>query len=88
MKTALTLSYTNANKAAWNASAHLHGQGNSWNDRLRAASQPVVTACVSNEFRLQRLEEHPHLNREVDIAVYEYQSAQWSLCHTLVAQAT
>jgi SAM-dependent methyltransferase len=47
----------------------------------------IVTACVRNGFQLQRLEEHPHLNREEDYAIYENQSAQLPLCYTLVAQA-
>jgi hypothetical protein len=47
----------------------------------------IVTACISNGFQLQRLEEHPHSNREEDYAIYENQSAQLPLCYTLVAQA-
>lgn len=37
--------------------------------------------------RLQRLQEHPHLNREVEYAIYENQTAQMPLCYTLVAEA-
>ncbi len=48
----------------------------------------IVTACVQSGMRLQRLEEHPHLNREVDYAIYENQPAQMPLCYTLVAEAT
>ncbi len=47
----------------------------------------VVTACIGSGMRLQRLQEHPHLNREKDYAVYEHQAAQLPLCFTLVAQA-
>ena len=47
----------------------------------------IVTACVQNGLRLQRLQEHPHLNREVDYAIYENQTAQIPLCYTLVAEA-
>lgn len=47
----------------------------------------IVTACVRNGFQLQLLEEHPHLNREEDYAIYENQRAQLPLCYTLVAQA-
>lgn len=48
----------------------------------------IVTACVQSGFQLQRLEEHPHLNREEDYAIYENQPAQLPLCYTLVAKAT
>lgn len=48
----------------------------------------IVTACVRSGFQLQRLEEHAHLNREQQYALYENQSAQLPLCYTLVAQAT
>ena len=47
----------------------------------------IVTACASNGFQIQRLEEHPHLNREEEYAIYENQPAQLPLCYTLVAQA-
>lgn len=47
----------------------------------------IVTACTNNGFQIQRLEEHPHLNREEDYAIYENQSAQLPLCYTLVAHA-
>jgi SAM-dependent methyltransferase len=47
----------------------------------------IVTACVNNGFQIQRLEEHPHLNREEDYAIYENQSAQLPLCYTLVVRA-
>jgi SAM-dependent methyltransferase len=47
----------------------------------------IVTACVQTGFRLQHLTEHPHLNREIDYAIYENQAAQIPLCYTLVAQA-
>lgn len=46
----------------------------------------IVTACVQNSLRLQQLTEHPHLNREVDYAIYENQMAQIPLCYTLIAQ--
>jgi hypothetical protein len=48
----------------------------------------IVTACVQNGMQLQRLEEHPHHNREVDYDIYQNQSAQMPLSYTLVAQAT
>lgn len=47
----------------------------------------IVTACVSNEFQIQRLEEHPHLNREEDYAIYDNQAAHLPLGYTLVVQA-
>lgn len=47
----------------------------------------IVTACVQSGLRLQLLEEHAHLNREVDYAIYENQPAQMPLCYTLVAEA-
>ncbi|MDO8950720.1 MAG: methyltransferase domain-containing protein [Actinomycetota bacterium] len=48
----------------------------------------IVTACVSSDMALQRLEEHPHSNREVEYSIYENQVAQLPLCYTLVARAT
>ncbi|WP_200881891.1 hypothetical protein [Nitrincola sp. A-D6] len=47
----------------------------------------IVTACVQSGLRLQCLQEHPHLNREVEYAIYENQTAQMPLCYTLVAEA-
>ena len=50
MKTTSTLAYTSANKAAWDASAHLHGRGNSWDELLLAASLPgfnVLDECLT-----------------------------------------
>lgn len=47
----------------------------------------IVTACVKAGFQIQRLEEHPHLNREEDYAIYENRPAQLPLCYTLVARA-
>jgi SAM-dependent methyltransferase len=40
MKTDLRKTYTSANKAAWNASASLHGSGEHWNLMLEKASKP------------------------------------------------
>jgi SAM-dependent methyltransferase len=40
MKTDLRKTYTSANKAAWNASAPLHGSGEQWNLLLEKASKP------------------------------------------------
>lgn len=40
MKTDLIHTFAQANKARWDASAHLHGQGKEWDDLLFAASQP------------------------------------------------
>jgi SAM-dependent methyltransferase len=48
----------------------------------------ILTACVQSGFRLTRLEEHAHLNREVEYAIYEHQAAQIPLSYTLVAEAT
>ena len=48
----------------------------------------IVTACVGSGMVLQRLEEHPHHNREVDYDIYQDQVAQLPLCYTLAAQAT
>lgn len=47
----------------------------------------IVTACVQSGLQVQRLQEHPHLNREVEYAIYENQVAQLPLCYTLVAEA-
>jgi len=47
----------------------------------------IVTACAHSGMQLQRLEEHPHHNREVDYDIYEHQAAQMPLSYTLVAQA-
>ena len=50
MKDASTLVYTNANKASWDASAHLHGQGSSWDELLEAGNQPnfnVLDNCLT-----------------------------------------
>jgi hypothetical protein len=41
---------TAANKAAWEASAHLHGSGKGWESLLAAASEPgfsVFDACIT-----------------------------------------
>jgi SAM-dependent methyltransferase len=48
----------------------------------------IVTACAQNGMQLQRLEEHPHHNREVDYDIFENQPAQMPLSYTLVARAT
>jgi len=47
----------------------------------------IVTACINSGFQIQRLEEHPHLNREEDYAIYANRPAQLPLCYTLVARA-
>ncbi|WP_417578970.1 class I SAM-dependent methyltransferase [Nitrincola sp.] len=47
----------------------------------------IVTACVQSGLGVQCLQEHPHLNREVEYAIYENQTAQIPLCYTLVAEA-
>jgi SAM-dependent methyltransferase len=47
----------------------------------------IVTGCVQSGLRIQTLQEHPHLNREEDYAIYENQAAQMPLCFTLVAEA-
>jgi len=45
----------------------------------------IVTACVQSGLKLRSLTEHPHLNREVEYAVYENQKAQIPLSYTLIA---
>lgn len=50
MKTDHIRTFTQASKAAWDASAHLHGQGKGWDELLLAASQPgfnVLDACLT-----------------------------------------
>ncbi|WP_027854528.1 class I SAM-dependent methyltransferase [Marinobacterium litorale] len=50
MKESSTIIYTKANKAAWDASAHLHAQGRSWDELLQAASHPdfnVLDDCLT-----------------------------------------
>lgn len=47
----------------------------------------IVTACVQSGLQLKNLQEHPHLNREAEYAVYEHAPAQMPLCYTLVAEA-
>lgn len=47
----------------------------------------IVTACVESDFRLVRLTEHPHLNREADYKIYENCDAQLPLCYTLIVEA-
>ncbi len=46
----------------------------------------IVTACVRSGLKLQSLTEHPHMNREVEYAVYENQKAQIPLSYTLIAR--
>jgi hypothetical protein len=63
MKESSTIIYTKANKAAWDASAHLHAQGRSWDELLQAASHPdfnvlddCLTATLTNPLlKLRRL---------------------------------
>lgn len=40
MKTNDICAFTQANKAAWDASAYRHGQGKGWEELMLAASQP------------------------------------------------
>jgi SAM-dependent methyltransferase len=50
MKDDLISTFAQANKAAWEASAHLHGQGKAWEDLLMAASKPgfnVLDDCLT-----------------------------------------
>lgn len=47
--------------------------------------EDIVTACVRSGLKLRSLTEHPHLNREVEYAVYENQEAQVPLSYTLIA---
>lgn len=46
----------------------------------------VVNACTANGLQLQRLTEHPDLNREAEYALYAQRAAQLPLSYTLVAQ--
>lgn len=48
----------------------------------------VVSACVANGLQVQRLTEHPDLNREAEYEVYARRAAQLPLSYTLVAQRT
>lgn len=62
-----------------------HGQGapGYWHIHTLGA---IVTACLQSGLALQRLEEHPHSNREVDYDRYQDQDAQLPLSFTLVAR--
>ncbi|WP_410003705.1 hypothetical protein [Pseudomonas oryzihabitans] len=62
-----------------------HGQGapGYWYIHTLGA---IVTACLQAGLALQRLEEHPHSNREVDYDRYQDQQAQLPMSFTLVAQ--
>ncbi|WP_367575529.1 class I SAM-dependent methyltransferase [Pseudomonas oryzihabitans] len=62
-----------------------HGQGapSYWHIHTLGA---IVTACLDAGLRLQRLEEHPHSNREADYDGYIGQTAQLPMSFTLVAQ--
>jgi hypothetical protein len=44
----------------------------------------IVTAAAMAGFRIERLDEHPHSNREVDYDRYEGRPAQLPLCYTMV----
>lgn len=46
----------------------------------------IVTAVIAAGFVLERLEEHPHSNREPDYDKYEEREAQLPMCYTLVAR--
>ncbi|MEO1139297.1 MAG: class I SAM-dependent methyltransferase [Pseudomonadota bacterium] len=46
----------------------------------------IVTACATNGFRIERLTEHPHSNREADYDIYEGRPAQIPMSYTLVAR--
>jgi SAM-dependent methyltransferase len=48
----------------------------------------IVTACATSGFRIDRLTEHPHSNREVDYDIYTRRQAQLPMSYTLVASAT
>ncbi len=41
-------SFTAANKAAWNASASLHGEGAEWDSLLEQASRPGFSVLDQN----------------------------------------
>lgn len=62
-----------------------HGQGASsyWHIHTLGA---IVSACLQAGLLLQRLEEHPHSNREVDYDLYQNQAAQLPMSFTLVAR--
>lgn len=62
-----------------------HGQGapSYWHIHTLGA---IVTACLQAGLALQRLEEHPRSNREVDYDRYQDQQAQLPMSFTLVAQ--
>lgn len=45
--------FTQANKASWNASAHLHSEGEGWNELLCKVSKPnfnILDKCLTNTF--------------------------------------
>ena len=46
----------------------------------------IVSAVIEAGFRLDRLEEHPHSNREVEYDIYADQAVQVPMCFTLVAR--
>lgn len=45
----------------------------------------IVTECIAAGLALQRLQEHPHSNREKDYDIYSGQAAQMPMSYTLVA---
>lgn len=46
----------------------------------------IVSAVAAAGLRIERLEEHPHHNREVEYDLFEGQAAQLPLCYTLTAR--
>lgn len=46
----------------------------------------IVNACVSAGLQIERLDEYPHSNREVDYDLYENQEAQLPMCYLLQAR--
>jgi SAM-dependent methyltransferase len=46
----------------------------------------IVTGCVQAGLVVERLEEYPHSNREVEYDIYEGRAAQMPMCFSLVAR--
>ncbi|WP_434775549.1 class I SAM-dependent methyltransferase [Pseudomonas oryzihabitans] len=68
---------------AYDGESHGQGAASYWHIHTLGA---IVTACLDAGLILQRLEEHPHSNREVDYDRYQGQAAQLPMSFTLVAQ--
>lgn len=68
---------------AYDGESHGQGATSYWHIHTLGA---IVTASLDAGLILQRLEEHPHSNREVDYDRYSDQAAQLPMSFTLVAQ--